>query len=119
MYSLDLNNYFLLSKFTYRFWVSLNLFKSFYFILLKLCSIFAIKLLPGYSVLISSSLLTALLVSASLVTALLITALPVTALLCSVTLIYCAISYYRALEVKPSSLSIHDSITNTKFHAEI
>lgn len=76
-------------------------------------------LLPGYSVLISSSLLTALLVSASLVTALLITALPVTALLCSVTLIYCAISYYRALEDKPSSLSIHDSITNTKFHAEI
>ena len=71
-------------------------------------------LLPGYSVLISSSLLTALLVSASLVTALLITAL-----LCPVTLIYCAISYYRALEVKPSSLSIHDSITNTKFHAEI
>ena len=56
-------------------------------------------LLPGYSVLISSSLLTALLVSASLVTTLLITALPVTALLCSVTLIYCAISYYRATEV--------------------
>ena len=44
IYSIDFfKDQFLLSKITYRFKVSLNLLKSFDFILLKLCNIFVVK----------------------------------------------------------------------------